>query len=66
MIFRKTNLWIFNANVKSVLLDGSETWIAAKSTFNKLQRFINRCVRSIVGIHWLEDRGDEEPTLVKG
>ena len=50
-ISRKTKLRIFNTNVKSVLLYGSETWRATKATSNKLQSFVNKCLRSIMGIH---------------
>ena len=46
---RKTKLRIFNTNVKSVLLYGSETWRATKETSRKLQS-----LRSIMGIHWPE------------
>ena len=60
MISRKTKLQIFNTNVKSVLLFGSETWRVIKATSNKLQAFVNRCLRSIIGIHWPEDIRKEE------
>ena len=53
-ISRKTKLRIFNTNVKSVLLYGSETWRVTKATSNKLQSFVNKCLRSIMGIHWPE------------
>ena len=43
---------IFNTNVKSVLLYGSETWRTAKSNTHKLQTFINRCFRNIINIRW--------------
>ena len=33
---------------------GSETWTASKETSRKLQSFVNRCLRSIMGIHWPE------------
>ena len=60
VIARKTKLRIFNTNLKSVLLYGSETWRVTKSTSNKLQSFVNRCLRSIMGIHWLEVIRNEE------
>ena len=41
---------IFNTNVKSVLLYGSETWRTTKSNIHKLQTFINRCLRNIINI----------------
>lgn len=53
-ISRKTKLRIFNTNVKSVLLYGSETWRVTKATSNKLQSFVNKCLRSIMDIHWPE------------
>ena len=50
-VSRKTKLRIFNTNVKSVQLYGSETWRVTTATSNKLQSFVNKCLRSI-GIHW--------------
>ena len=41
---------IFNTNVKSVLLYGSETWRVTKTSIHKLQTFINRCLRNILKI----------------
>ena len=43
---------IFNSNVKSVLLYGSETWRMTEKTMSKLQTFINRCLRRILDIYW--------------
>ena len=43
---------IFNTNVKSVLLYGSETWRVTKTNTHKLQTFINRCLRNILNIRW--------------
>ena len=49
----RTKLKFFNSNVKSVLLYGSETWRATKTT-QKLQTFINRCLCKILGIKWMD------------
>ncbi|CAH8845511.1 unnamed protein product [Trichobilharzia szidati] len=67
----KNKIRIFNSNVKSVLLYGSETWRVTKSTSNKLQTFINRCLRSILKIRWPErisnkdlwERTNQEPIV---
>ena len=45
-------IWIFNTNVKSVLLYGAETWRVTKTNTQKLQTFTNRCLRNILGIRW--------------
>ena len=45
---------IFNTNVKSVLLYGSETWRVTNTSTHKLQTFVNRCLRSILRIRWPE------------
>ena len=50
----KTKLSIFNTNVKFFLLYCSETWRATKETSRKLHDFVNKCLRSIMGIHWPE------------
>ena len=57
---REIKLRIFNTNVKSVLLYGSETWRATKETSRKLQSFVNRCLRSILGNRWPEVIRNEE------
>ena len=43
---------IFNSNVKSVLLYGSETWRKTKMTQRKIQTFINNCLRRLFNIRW--------------
>jgi hypothetical protein len=37
-----------------VLLYGSETKKKERTTISKLQVFVNRCLRRILNIHWLE------------
>ncbi|CAH8289053.1 unnamed protein product, partial [Heterobilharzia americana] len=44
----RNKIRIFNTNVKSVLLYGSETWRVTKGISNKLQTFINNCLRCLV------------------
>lgn len=48
----KTKLQIFNSNVKTTLLYGSESWKTTTTILNKLQTFINRCLRRLLGIYW--------------
>ena len=50
----KSKLRIFTSNVKSVLLYGAETWRTTKYLINKLQVFVNKSLRSILGIRWPE------------
>ena len=50
----RNKIRIFNTNVKSVLLYGSETWRVTKTNTNKLQTFTNRCLRNILKIRWPE------------
>lgn len=52
IISRSTKIKIFNSNVKSVLLYGCETWKTSKIIQNKLQTFVNRCLRRILKIRW--------------
>lgn len=47
-----TKLRIFNSNVKTILLYGSETWRTTLNITSKLQTFTNRCLRRILGIFW--------------
>jgi hypothetical protein len=48
----RTKLRIFNSNVKSVLLYGCETWCTSAETTQKLQVFVNRCLRNIIRAWW--------------
>ena len=54
------NKRIFGTNVKSVLLYGSETWRVTKTNTNKLQTFINKCLRNVLQIRCPEMIPTEE------
>ena len=64
-----TKLIIFNSNVRSVLLYGCETWRTTKALHQKIQCFVNTCLRRILGIRWpnrisntdLWERAGQEP-----
>ena len=45
-------LRIFNSNIKAVLLFGAETWMVTKPITDRVQVFVNRFLRSILGIRW--------------
>ena len=47
---------IFNSSVKSVLLYSSESWRITKQTVNKIQAFVNRCLRRIVNVKWTDSQ----------
>ncbi|VDP31111.1 unnamed protein product [Schistosoma margrebowiei] len=47
-----TKVRIFNTNVKTVLLYGAETWRTTKAIIQKIQVFINNCLRKILQIRW--------------
>ena len=56
----RTKCRLFNSNVKSVLLYGCETWKRTKTLLNKLQTFINSCLRKLLRIRWPDKiRNDE-------
>jgi hypothetical protein len=44
-------LRLFNSNIKSVL-NGSGTWRETASSIRPLQGFLNRCLRTILGVRW--------------
>ena len=46
----KVKLRIFNTNVKSVLLYACETWRVTKASNNKIQTFVNRCLRHVLRV----------------
>ena len=56
----RNKIRIFNTNVKSVLLYGSETWRVTKTNTHKLQTFTNRCLRNILNIRWPEVVSNEQ------
>ena len=51
-ISTKTKIRFFNSNVKSVLLYGCETWLVTNGLTNKIQVFVNKCLRRILRIWW--------------
>lgn len=65
----RTKIRLFNTNIKSILLYGSETWNASRTNINRIQVFINKCLRKIMKIFWpnkisnkeLWDRTNQEP-----
>lgn len=50
----KTEICIFDSNVKSVLLFACEIWKVTNQMTNKLQIFVNQCWQRIIGIRWPE------------
>ena len=55
-----TKLRIYNSNVKSVLLYGCGTWRVLKASVAKIQVFVNRCLRQILGVRWYDRLTNEE------
>ena len=51
-IQRRTKLRLFESCVKSVLLYGAETWRHTKGAVQRIQMFINGCLRRILKIWW--------------
>nr|KAG5687792.1 hypothetical protein BaRGS_017270 [Batillaria attramentaria] len=56
----RTKLRIFNSSVKSVLLYGCETWRTTKTMQQKIQTFLNTCLRRIFNIRRPEKIRNEE------
>ena len=49
---RNLKIKIFNACIKSILLYGSETWLVRNSDMDKIQVFINKCLRIICKVFY--------------
>ncbi len=49
----KTKLRLYKSNVLSVLLYGTETWFLNTAVVSKLQTYVNKCLRRIHKIFWL-------------
>ena len=62
----KTKLRIYNSNVKSVLLYGSECWRVVKEEMNKLNAFHNGCLRKICNIYWPNKISNEDLYIKTG
>ena len=48
----KTKLKLYNSNVKTVLLYGSESWKTTHEIVRKLRVFTHKCLRILLGIRW--------------
>ena len=59
-ISKETKIRLFTSNVQSVLLYGAESWRITKSSQNRIQTFINSCLRKILGIHWPDRISNED------
>ena len=59
-ISMRTKLSIFSSNVKSVLLYGCETWWTTRTMQQKIQTFLNICLRRICKIQWQEKIRNED------
>ena len=49
----KTKVKIYNSNVKSILMFGSECWKMTVANMKKCKAFQNRCLRRILRVFWL-------------
>ena len=56
----ETKIRIFNTNVKTVLLYGSETWRTTKAACKRLQVLINRSLRTILKLQWSNKTTNED------
>jgi len=52
IIGKTTKIKMFNSNVKAVLLYALESWTVTQKTIDRLQVFVNKCLRRILLIHW--------------
>ena len=48
----KTKIRVYRAVVLTTLLYGSETWVTYSSHIRLLERFHQRCLRTILNVHW--------------
>ena len=57
---KNTKIRIFKSNVIAVLLYGCETWRITKRDERKLDTFLHKCLRRILGIYWPMRVSNEE------
>ncbi|VDP27529.1 unnamed protein product [Schistosoma margrebowiei] len=60
-----TKVMIFNTNVKTVLLYRVETWRTTKAIIQKIQVFINSCLRKMLRIRWPEGALEADRTHIE-
>ena len=51
MLSTRIKVRIFNSTIKPVLMYGSETWRMNSTPINKVQSFVNSCLRKLLRIH---------------
>lgn len=56
----RTKIRLFNSNVKSVLLYGCEAWNTSGQCVQRIQVFINRCLRRLLRIKWSDRIRNEQ------
>jgi hypothetical protein len=59
-ISKRVKTKIFNTNVKSLLLYACETWKTTNQITIILQIFVNKCLRRIMNIKWMDKITNEE------
>ncbi|XP_051625679.1 uncharacterized protein LOC127461696 isoform X1 [Manacus candei] len=52
---KSTKISVYRAIVLSTLLYGSESWVIYRHHLRLLERFHQRCLRTILNIHWSDD-----------
>ena len=57
---KSTKLEVYNACVLTCLLYSCETWVVYRRHLKQLERFHQRCLRSILGVHWTTHTPDTE------
>ena len=55
-----TKFQVYRAVVVTTLLYGAETWVLYRKQIRLLERFHQRCLRSILGIKWQNHMSNEE------
>ena len=55
-----TRIQVYRAVVISTLLYGAETWVLYRKEIRLLERFYQRCLRSILGIKWQDHVSNKE------
>ena len=55
-----TKIQVYRAVVVPTLLNGAETWVLYRKQIRLLERFHQRCFRSVLGIKWQDHVSNEE------
>ena len=63
---KRTKIMVYKAVILTTLLYGAESWVFYRRHLQILERFHQRCLRAILGIHWTDFKSNVEVLETSG